>query len=56
MLTNANQTIKYNNELKGNNNINKKLTAYNFFYKQQLVYIESMFPFWTPTSEKLNVF
>ena len=45
MLTNANQTIKYNNKLKGNNNINKKLTVYIFFYKQQLVILSQCFLF-----------
>ena len=26
----------------------KELTVYHFFYKQHLIYTESIFPFWTP--------
>ena len=35
MQINVNETIKYNNKLKGNNNINKRANSLsNFFYKQ----------------------
>ena len=57
MLINVNLTLKYYNKLKGNNNISKKTNSLSFFYKQQLIYIQSMFPFWSPdTSKKLKVF
>ena len=48
MPTNVNQTLKYNNRIKGNNNINKRNAIINFFYKKHLICIESMSPLWAP--------
>ena len=48
MLTDINQTLKHHNRLKGNNNINKRTAIIFFFYKKQLIYIESMSPLLIP--------